>query len=66
MVREVTDQVRALFEKELDFIDGSFTDFRLSVNIEGEKLPLLQKQIEKAKALSARIGQIAEERKIEN
>lgn len=62
MIRDVTEQITVLFKKELEFVDGSFTDFRLSVNIEGEKLPVLQKQIETAEALSERIGQLEEER----
>ncbi|MCM1264225.1 MAG: GTPase domain-containing protein [Butyrivibrio sp.] len=47
MIEQITGQVKALFEKELNSIDGYFTDFRISVNVDGEKIPKLEKSMEK-------------------
>lgn len=47
MTEQITGQVQALFERELNLIDGYFTEFRISVNIDGEKIPKLEKSMEK-------------------
>ncbi len=57
-IEQVTGQVMELFERELASVDGCFTDFRISVNIEGEKLPLLQQKLEKVGMLEERIRKI--------
>lgn len=58
MIEQVTGQIMELFEKELNAVDGCFTDFRISVNVESEKIPMLQEKIEKADALAERIRQM--------
>ena len=55
MVKQVTDQVIDLFDRELALVDGCFTDFRISVNVEGENLPLLQRKLEKIERLEEHI-----------
>lgn len=57
-IEQVTGQVMELFERELASVDGCFTDFRISVNVEGEKLPLLQQKLEKVGMLEERIRKI--------
>lgn len=47
MTEQITGQVRELFEKELNSIDGYFTEFRISVNVDGEKIPQLEERLEK-------------------
>ena len=47
MTEQITGQVKALFERELNSIDGYFTEFRISVNVDGEKIPRLEKSMEK-------------------
>lgn len=47
MTNQITRQVKELFEKELNSIDGYFTEFRISVNIDGDKIPKLEEGIKK-------------------
>lgn len=47
MTEQITGQVRELFEKELNAVDGYFTEFRISVNVDGEKIPQLEERLEK-------------------
>ena len=47
MTEQITGQVKELFERELNSIDGYFTEFRISVNVDGEKIPRLEKSMEK-------------------
>ena len=47
MTEQITGQVKELFERELNSIDGYFTEFRISVNVDGEKIPRLEKGMEK-------------------
>ncbi|MCM1156713.1 MAG: hypothetical protein NC392_15265 [Roseburia sp.] len=58
MILEVTEQIRGVFEKELACVDDCFTDFRLSVNIEGERLPELRQQMQQVGQLAEQIGRI--------
>lgn len=52
MIEQISAQVTEIFEKELASVDGCFTDFRISVNVDERKIPLLeQKLIETGKLL---------------
>lgn len=52
MIEQISAQITEIFEKELTSVDGCFTDFRISVNIDEKKIPLLeQKLIETGKLL---------------
>lgn len=57
MIEQVSGQVTNLFEKELANIDSCFTDFRISVNVESEKIPVLE---QKAETIDKLMGQIRE------
>ena len=47
MTGEILGTVEAMFKRELDTADRTFLDFRMSVNIEGRNIPLLEDRIEK-------------------
>lgn len=52
MIEQISAQITEIFEKELASVDGCFTDFRISVNVDERKIPLLeQKLIETGKLL---------------
>ncbi len=52
MIEQISTQITEIFENELASVDGCFTDFRISVNIDEKKIPLLeQKLIETGKLL---------------
>lgn len=61
MTEHITGQVRELFERELNSIDGYFTDFRLSVNIDGEKIPKLEKSMKKVNQMIEVINALEEQ-----
>lgn len=58
MTVQMTEQVAEMFEGELAKIDACFTEFRISVNVEGEKLPLLQQTLETVGDMEERIRKI--------
>lgn len=51
MIEQVTEQVTSIFEKELASMDGCFTEFRMSVNIDEKKLPLLEQKLKETEKL---------------
>lgn len=51
MIEQITEQITELFSKELKFADNYFTEFRMSVNIDEQKLPELECKLEKAENL---------------
>lgn len=46
MTEQIALQIRAIFKGELATVDGLFAEFRMSVNIDERKLPLLEAQLE--------------------
>ena len=54
MIEQIASQIRGIFKNELTTIDLSFSEFRMSVNIDERKIPLLEAQLqETAKLLEA-------------
>ncbi|MCM1048813.1 MAG: GTPase domain-containing protein [Clostridiales bacterium] len=51
MIEEITSQVTKIFEKELASVDGCFTEFRMSVNIDERKIPLLEQKLQETQKL---------------
>ncbi len=51
MIEQVTEQITSIFEKELVSMDGCFAEFRMSVNIDEKKLPLLEQKLRETEAL---------------
>lgn len=58
MIGQVTGQVANLFESELAKIDGCFTDFRISVNVESQKIPMLEQKSETIDKLMRQIREM--------
>ncbi len=51
MIEQITSQVTGIFEKEITSVDGCFTEFRMSVNIDERKLPLLEQRLQETENL---------------
>lgn len=58
MIEQVTGQITTIFEDELFAVDNCFTEFRMSVNIDGRKIPLLEQKMQEAEELMLRIENI--------
>lgn len=58
MIEQLTEQITDLFSKELKFADNCFIEFRMSVNIDEQKLPELENKLEKAENLLKQIRRI--------
>lgn len=58
MIEQVTKQITMIFENELASVDNCFTEFRMSVNIDERKIPLLEQKMQKAEELLLKIENI--------
>lgn len=58
MTEQITSQIRDIFKKELATVDGLFAEFRMSVNIDERKLPLLETQLDDAEKLLEAIDRL--------
>ena len=58
MIGEVTKQITTIFEDELASVDNCFTEFRMSVNIDERKIPMLEQKMQEAEELLLRIENI--------
>lgn len=55
MIAQITSQITSIFENELSVIDGCFTEFRMSVNIDERKMPLLEQKLAETERLLEKI-----------
>ena len=55
MVEQVSNQITEIFEHELTSVDNCFTEFRMSVNIDEKKIPLLEERLAEAEDLLIKI-----------
>jgi|GEM_PF-1506572 len=58
MIKSVTGQVTAIFEKELASADSCFTEFRISVNTDEKRIPEIEMKIEGINTLLAKIDRL--------
>lgn len=58
MIEQVSLQITEIFEKELASVDGCFTDFRISVNIDEKKIPALERKLVETQRLIKEIDTI--------
>lgn len=58
MIEQVTGQITTIFENELANVDNCFTEFRMSVNIDERKIPLLEQRMQEAENLLLKIETI--------
>ncbi len=58
MIEQVTRQITTIFENELASVDNCFTEFRMSVNIDERKIPLLEQKMQEAEELLLKIENI--------
>lgn len=58
MIEQVTRQITSIFENELSTVDSCFTEFRMSVNIDERKIPLLEQRMQEAEYLLMKIESI--------
>lgn len=58
MIEQISAQITEIFEKELASVDGCFTDFRISINIDEKKIPALEQRIIETEKLIGEINTI--------
>lgn len=58
MIEQVTEQITTIFEDELFAVDNCFTEFRMAVNIDERKIPLLEQKMREAQELLLKIENI--------
>lgn len=58
MIEQVSSQIAEIFDKELASVDGCFTDFRISVNIDEKKIPVLEQKLIETEKLIREINTI--------
>ncbi len=58
MIEQIASQIRGIFKNELTTIDLSFSEFRMSVNIDERKIPLLEAQLQETAKLLEAIGRL--------
>lgn len=58
MIAQISEQITTIFQDELMAVDGCFTDFRISVNIDEQKIPLLEQKLLDTQKLLAQIEMI--------
>ncbi len=58
MIDQITAQITEIFENELATVDGCFAEFRMGVNIDERKIPMLEQRLLAAEDLLAKIGTI--------
>ena len=58
MIEQIASQIREIFKNELTTIDLSFSEFRMSVNIDERKIPLLEAQLQETAKLLEAIGRL--------
>ena len=63
---QMADQILAtideIFRRELDTVDKTFVDFRMTVNIDGRNVPLLEERMMRVDTLMRQIEQVEKER----
>lgn len=58
MIEQVSAQITAIFENELTSVDNCFTEFRMSVNIDEKKIPVLEERLGEAESLLVKLDSI--------
>lgn len=58
MLEQISVQVTEIFENEIATVDGCFTEFRMSVNIDERKLPMLEQKLIETEKIMQQIDMI--------
>ncbi len=58
MIDQITAQITEIFEKELASVDGCFAEFRMGVNIDERKIPILEQRLLAVEDLLTKIDNI--------
>lgn len=58
MIDQITAQITEIFENELAAVDNCFAEFRMGVNIDERKLPMLEQHLSEAEDLLRKIENI--------
>lgn len=58
MINQIKEQITEIFEKELAAVDGCFTEFRMGVNIDERKIPMLEQCLLETEDLLMKIENI--------
>ena len=58
MIEQVSTQISSIFENELTSVDSCFTEFRMSINIDEKKLPIIEQRLLETEKLINAIDQM--------
>lgn len=58
MIEQISEQITTIFQEELMAVDGCFTEFRMSVNIDEKKIPVLEQKLMETQKLLKQIDMI--------
>lgn len=58
MIAQISEQIATIFQEELTAVDGCFTEFRMSVNIDEKKIPVLEQKLMETQKLLKQIDMI--------
>lgn len=58
MIKQISAQITEIFERELAQADGCFTDFRISVNIDERRIPLLEQKMTEVEKMLEQINNL--------
>lgn len=58
MIQQVTGQITTIFEDEIAYVDKCFMEFRISVNIDEKKIPLLDQKMQEVEELLLKLDNI--------
>lgn len=58
MIAQISEQIATIFQEELTAVDGCFTEFRMSVNIDEKKIPVLEQKLTETQKLLRQIDMI--------
>lgn len=60
LIRETMEIVDRIFARELEGVDKSFLEFRMSVNIDSKKIPMLEQKMDIVDTLMEQVARMKE------
>lgn len=60
MLADILKTIDEIFNRELTLVDKSFSEYRMSVNIDGKNIPVLEQRMEKVQSMLIQLEKIEE------
>ena len=58
MLADILKTIDEIFNRELTLVDKSFSEYRMSVNIDGKNIPVLEQRMEKIQSMLIQLEEI--------